>query len=114
MEYRQAGMGAVVLWQACKKRHAQLLPAWRLSSRASLRVSCCWSRRRDQLLQLVRLAARLNRVALLPDPECNSTWVGGPRRLLTISLAVCSVAPVHFYAVLQTRFGAAERPHQQP
>jgi hypothetical protein len=35
---------------------------------------------RDKLLQLVRLALRLNRVALLPDPVCSATWVSSERR----------------------------------
>ena len=38
---------------------------------ARLSATCC----RDELLQLVRLAGRLGRVLLLPDPVCNATWV---------------------------------------
>ncbi|EFN51412.1 hypothetical protein CHLNCDRAFT_55126 [Chlorella variabilis] len=46
-----------------------LLPGVRLPSETALEY-------RDELLQLVRLAGRLGRVLLLPDPVCNATWLG--------------------------------------
>ena len=62
-------------WAACGL-HPQSVPAWQAAAcrhalPCPLSATCC----RNKLLQLVRLAGRLGRLLLLPDPICNATWV---------------------------------------